>query len=71
VSAVVNITLENKLILTMHTRKSARENGKRNPDRMLRNIEPGIANDCRLLLLLSANEMLQNKRPHHNSYLDV
>jgi len=35
--------------ITMQTRKSARENGNRNPDKMLRNIEPGIANDCKLI----------------------
>ena len=35
--------------LTKQTRKRARGNGKRNPDSILRNIEPGIANDCKLI----------------------
>jgi len=41
-------TAQNTLILTMQTRNSASENGNRNPERMLKNIEPGIANDCKL-----------------------
>jgi len=32
----------------MQTRNSASENGNKKPDKMLRNIEPGIANDCKL-----------------------
>ena len=34
--------------LTRHTSESARGNGKRKPERILRNIDPGIANDCKL-----------------------
>jgi len=48
ISCFINSVVTDKLTLTMQTRKSASENGKRNPDRMLRNIEPGIANDCKL-----------------------
>jgi len=32
-------------LLTRHTRKRAKGNEKRYPDRILRNIEPGMAND--------------------------
>ena len=35
--------------LTKHTRHNANGNGNRNPDKILRNIDPGIANDCRLI----------------------
>ena len=36
--------------LTMHTRKRARGKGKRNPDKMLKKMLPGIAKVCRLEL---------------------
>ena len=35
-------------LLTRQTRNSASGNGNRNPERILRNIDPGIANDCKL-----------------------
>ena len=34
--------------LTKQTRNNASGNGNRYPERMLRNIEPGMANDCKL-----------------------
>ena len=34
--------------LTRQTRERASGNGNRNPDSMLRNMEPGMAKDCRL-----------------------
>lgn len=38
-------------ILTKHTRNSAKGKGNRNPDSILRNMDPGIANDCKLQFL--------------------
>lgn len=32
----------------VHTKNSAATNGNKNPDNILRNIDPGIANDCKL-----------------------
>lgn len=34
--------------LTKQTETNASGNGNRNPDKILRNIEPGMAKDCRL-----------------------
>ena len=41
--------------LTRHTRNSASGNGNKNPDRMLRNIDPGMANVCKLYIELRKN----------------
>ncbi len=35
-------------MLTRHTSESAMGNGNRKPDKILKNIDPGIANDCKL-----------------------
>lgn len=40
-------------ILTVHTRHKANGNGNRNPDNMLKKMDPGIANDCKLKTQLS------------------
>jgi hypothetical protein len=36
-------------ILTRHTKNNASGNGNKKPERMLKNIDPGIANDCKLI----------------------
>lgn len=36
-------------ILTKHTKNRAKGKGNRNPESILRNIDPGIANDCKLI----------------------
>ena len=41
-------SLNNVFLLTKHTKNRASGNGNRNPERMLKNIEPGIANVCKL-----------------------
>lgn len=54
----------------MHTSSRAKGNGKRNPDRILKNIDPGMANDCKLHTQLSKIEMfrkiLLNLKVHTN-----
>ena len=35
-------------VLTRQTRNSARGKGNKNPDKILRKIDPGIANVCKL-----------------------
>ena len=39
---------DNNVILTKQTIVNARGNGNKNPDNILRNMEPGMANDCKL-----------------------
>ena len=48
--------------LTRHTRNSASGNGNKNPDKMLRNIDPGMANVCKLYI------ELRKKSHHRNRY---
>lgn len=38
--------------LTRHTRNSANGKGNKNPDKILRNIDPGMANVCKLYTVL-------------------
>jgi len=38
-----------KTVLTKHTSDKASGKENKNPDNILRNIDPGIANDCKLI----------------------
>ena len=46
---IINIT-SSLYSLTRQTRNSAKGKGNKNPDKMLRKIDPGIANVCKLYI---------------------